>query len=1233
MLGRPEVKRHASQTLQAVLRSIPHHRWEVLRDRLHPALRQTAVSLITPRTESLGRVSVIVPCYNVEEYLADCLDSIVRQRYRDLDIVVVIDGSPDRSAQIARGYARWDRRIRVLEQPNAGLGAARNTGIRAARGEFITFVDSDDTLPPKSIETMVTCLAASGSDFVVGGLERRNEARSWVPLWAQDVHRRDRIGVRLDDFPEVLADVFAWNKLFRHEFFDRAVGGFPEGIRYEDQEPSAKAYSSAAAFDVLHEVVYSWYVRGDGTSITQQKSNLADLTDRLTVMSNVADVLRRQASEQVLHQWQAKSVGLDLRPYYNEVPRVDDDYWDTLVSGLAAVSRDMDESTWSRVDLHDRLLARMVEQGHRDDIRVALSRRSEVGDAWESDFSVEPPLARPLYLEDLSTYHPTAADLTLSDADNRMKVTVFGYEVNGDAVVVTGMAWVPGLDLASARTTLTAHLVDELVSEPVSPDSDLVLPVERFEDPMLDELAAQASPSHAASGFRVRIDLAALATALGARHPAVDDLDESYPGWHLELELAVHDSGPKPRSWRTPVTSWDRRWTGNEVEVSPLHDGQRVVPLYSAARGLQLHLFAPRVVASEARLVGRDLHLVASAGDEVISAFTLTGGAVGIRRIIPAVPVEGGYAATIQVPPLPAGASPTIDYRWGLRAVVPSGTLPIVYAGSTADLSEASPHTGGLRLGLVGSGHLRMLDRKLHASIHRVSVAEDLRSFTVAGYAASSVGTALHLALVSDQSGDWLPTAVRHDVSTGRFEADFDLLHEKWGRPVAHPTSGYSLRLLRTPGVTDRSVWVPVAPHAVDDVSPAFLHWHRTDEVAFRLTITSRARALWVNVRGSVPEEDWTRAGQWAMRRGIPALLRSPVEDAVLLSTFGGRSAADSPLALYDELVRRDYPHRLVWEVAEGTSVVPDGAQSVVIGTREHLQALETSRYLVANNNFPFFYRKHADQTYLQTWHGTPLKKIGRHVPAGNLSLSYRDLMAREAKAWDLLLAQNDFASTVLADALGFEGEVLNLGYPRNDLLTTGSDGDRARIRRRLGVSDAARVVLYAPTWRDDVRTAAGGYAMVNHLELDAVARTFGSEAVLLVRGHSNTPGLGDTAAPNVVDVSSYPDITELMLVADVLITDYSSVMFDFAGTGRPMLFLTPDVAQYAGTTRGFYLDFAEIAPGPLLSSTDDVLQALASLGQVEETYRDRYEGFRDRFAPRDDGKAAARVVDAVWGA
>ncbi len=767
--------------------------------------------------------------------------------------------------------------------------------------------------------------------------------------------------------------------------------------------------------------------------------------------------------------------------------------------------------------------------------------------------------------------------------------------------------------------------------------------VERFEDRILDELAGWSSPSQGPSGFRVRIDLADLAAALEARHPAVTDVVESHPGWHLELELALADAvGGGGTTWRTPVTTWDRRWTGNDLELSPLHDGKRVVPVHSAARGLHFHLFEPRVVASAARLDRRDLHLVVASSDGApVTEFTISCGRVGLRRSFPAVPVEGGWAATLSVPPLPSGASPTSDHQWGVRAVVAGESCPIMYAGSTGELSRSSPHTGGLRLGLVGSGRLRMLDRKLHATVHAVEVADDLRSFTVTGYAAEGRGTgAFPRARVQPERLE-APTACAKTACrvgsrpTSTSPRAAGAAPSPWGRVATRcaccdgPASSSAASGSRSPRTrSSRS-------------AQSFLHWHQNADVAFRFTLTSRARALWVNTRSAVPEQDWTRAGRWAAHRGIPALLSSPIEDAVLFSTFGGRSAGDSPLALHDELVRRDYPYRLIWEVVDGTAVVPDGAVTVVIGSREHLRALHTSRHLVANNNFPFYYSKHPDQKYLQTWHGTPLKKIGQHVPAPNLSLSYRDLMSREAKAWDLLLAQNDFASTTLPEALEYDGEVLNLGYPRNDLLSTGSDADRARVRARLGLppgrTDRALRARPGATTCAPRRVAT---RMVNHLDLDRVSQAFGGGSVLLVRGHSNTPGLGDVTAANVVDVSRYPDITELMLVADVLITDYSSMMFDFASTGRPMLFLTPDLAEYAGSTRGFYLDFTEIAPGPLLESTDDVLRSLTSLAQLETAYSRPLRRIPQRLRParRRQGVGACRgrgmgaVTTAVVG-
>jgi len=191
-----------------------------------------------------------------------------------------------------------------------------------------------------------------------------------------------------------------------------------------------------------------------------------------------------------------------------------------------------------------------------------------------------------------------------------------------------------------------------------------------------------------------------------------------------------------------------------------------------------------------------------------------------------------------------------------------------------------------------------------------------------------------------------------------------------------------------------------------------------------------------------------------------------------------------------------------------------------------------------------------------------------------------------------------------------------------------------AEIRARLGVPAGKRVAMYVPTWRDNEHDRAGRYVFDFRLDLDAAGRRLGADWVLLIRGHHlMAGGIPATADPGfVVDVTGYPDIGDLLQVTDVLITDYSSVMFDFAPTGRPMLFFTYDLAQYRDQVRGFYFDFEAAAPGPLLASSEQVVDALADIDSVAAKYAEALEAFTARFCPLDDGKAAARACEAIFG-
>ncbi|MBD8477875.1 CDP-glycerol glycerophosphotransferase family protein [Microbacterium sp. CFBP 8794] len=361
---------------------------------------------------------------------------------------------------------------------------------------------------------------------------------------------------------------------------------------------------------------------------------------------------------------------------------------------------------------------------------------------------------------------------------------------------------------------------------------------------------------------------------------------------------------------------------------------------------------------------------------------------------------------------------------------------------------------------------------------------------------------------------------------------------------------------------------------------------------------------------------DRTPAGQAALERRY-ARERDPLENAVFFESFYGRTAGCNPLAIDRELARVAPGVTRYWSVVDHSVDVPAGAVAVVEGSPEWWRARGVSRLLVVNDWLRRRFVRRRGQVVLQTWHGTPLKRLALHRPGFDPRRALAVL--RESRRWNVLLAQSPYAARVLTRAYAFlRRPVWIEGYPRNDALRT---DDGALTRRRLGIGPDERVLLYAPTWRDDRE------AMVDFVDPAALARA--ADAVVLVRGHTRTlqPGR-DADGARVIDVTGYPDTSRLLAVADALITDYSSVMFDFSVTGKPLYFLVPDLEHYRGELRGFYFDLLDAAPGPVVRTQHELERALAEVDP--DVFTERYARWQREFTARDDGHAAERVVARI---
>lgn len=365
-----------------------------------------------------------------------------------------------------------------------------------------------------------------------------------------------------------------------------------------------------------------------------------------------------------------------------------------------------------------------------------------------------------------------------------------------------------------------------------------------------------------------------------------------------------------------------------------------------------------------------------------------------------------------------------------------------------------------------------------------------------------------------------------------------------------------------------------------------------------------------------------------------------PIEpDLFYLQSYTGQHATDSQRALHDEL-RRRFPHlRLVWGVASPDTALPEGAEGVVIGTRDWYRTMATAHYLSLNIDPDRWFARRDGQLLLQTFHGYPSKAMGLAMwhakQYGERRIAFE--LDRVHRDWSLILTPTEEMAAHYREQYRYDGPVLSVGYPRDDLLRSPSAPEiRARVRRELGIAPHQKAVLYAPTWRDDLATDWRSAEAVLHLDLERAAKQLGPDYVLLLRGHrfhQLRPSRGKGA--RLEDVTSYPEVNELILAADAAVVDYSSIRFDLAFAEVPQVFLVPDLDTYGSSKRGFLYPFTDTAPGPMVATTAEVIRELADLDGLRARTAPLIDAFNRRYQPWHDDGAARRVVDELesrWG-
>lgn len=341
---------------------------------------------------------------------------------------------------------------------------------------------------------------------------------------------------------------------------------------------------------------------------------------------------------------------------------------------------------------------------------------------------------------------------------------------------------------------------------------------------------------------------------------------------------------------------------------------------------------------------------------------------------------------------------------------------------------------------------------------------------------------------------------------------------------------------------------------------------------------------------------------------------------------------ADSPRSISEALSRSHPTLNQWWTTVDGTPPRAD-VGAVVRHSRAYFRRLLTSDFLITNDVVTKHLVKGPRVTYVQCCHGTPLKAIAHD----EVDSTYRGAAAhlrrvdRDVRKWDYLLSPSPTITAILRRAYQYDGVVLETGNPRNDLLVNDNGEIRGRVRRALGISDDTLAILYAPTWRDNSKDAEGRFVQSNYPDLARLASALDG-AVVLTRLHPHVSGTIASVPGFTIDASSHAELGELFLAADVFVSDYSSTIFDFAVTGKPIVLFAPDLEQYRNDIRPLYFDYESWAPGPIATTTDDLAEAIRDLDALTSAYAERRSAFDEQFCPYDDGHATERVIAAVLG-
>lgn len=349
-------------------------------------------------------------------------------------------------------------------------------------------------------------------------------------------------------------------------------------------------------------------------------------------------------------------------------------------------------------------------------------------------------------------------------------------------------------------------------------------------------------------------------------------------------------------------------------------------------------------------------------------------------------------------------------------------------------------------------------------------------------------------------------------------------------------------------------------------------------------------------------------------------------KNKIFYESFWGQKAACNPAALYEELQKYDNLKH-VWGMQRKQKNTKN-TKYVKRGSFKYFWHLASAKVVICNTNLPDSYVRRNGSITLQTYHGTPLKFMGLDIRRKRPKELNWIKFANRSRQWEYAISSNEYSTRVWNRSNPYSYKFLEFGYPRNDIFFNSSHDVKDAIKKRLNIPSNKKVVLYAPTFRDYHKGKRQNET--NKLfDAAAVAKALGDEYILLMKNHYFKKSFDVNQQHNIIDCSNYDNTNEILLITDILITDYSSIMFDFACLKRPIIIYAPDINEYK-EKRGTYFELELFSPGLFTKNFNDLCNALDDKSFLHEIYQERINNFNKRFCKFDNGNATKKTVEFI---